>query len=570
MAANLALAHFRCGRKWWYSEESYHNYFWSLPLQLLTLLPHLAGFRVEAAMSDEGGITFTLASRRRTAPCPLCARGARRVQSRYLRRIADLPIAGRCVTLQFRVRRFFCRNRRCRRVIFAERFPDLVLPYGRRTVAQQGWLQDLGCTSGGSAGARLARRFGLTASRDTVLRLIRAMPMPATTTPRVLGVDDWAKRRGCSYGTILVDQERRRPIVLLPDRTAETLATWLQAHPGVEVLTRDRSVTYADGATRGAATAVQVADRFHLVKNLSDALLQVVTAHRSQLAKAAAAASTTAGATPSLPPAVIPSPQADPDRRARRLARYERVVALRNQGWTQAAIAHETGVSKRTLVHWLAAGTFPERKPRTRPPSTFRPYAEYLTQRWAEGCHNAMQLWREVCTQGYRGPRAGIWTITRRLRRGETAFPPPDAAVPLPRALAPALTPGRVVAILLQRSGDRSAEDRWLLSVVQAACAEIQRAATLGEEFLALVRDRTPDALSAWLTRARNCGLSALERFAHGLEHDLAAVRAALTLPYSNGQTEGQITRLKLIKRSMYGRANLDLLERRVLYRAAS
>jgi transposase len=492
------------------------------------------------------------------------------VQSRYLRRVADLPIGGQCVTLQLRVRRFFCRNRRCRRVIFAERFPELVPTYGRRTLTQQAWLQDLGCTGGGSAGARLARRCGIEASRDTVLRLVRAMPMPEATTPRVLGVDDWAKRRGCSYGTILVDEERRRPIGLLADRTAETLATWLQAHPGVEVLTRDRSVAYAEGATRGAATAVQGADRFHLVKNLGDTLLQVVTAHRSQLAEASLAAAASAADAPPSPVAVTPSARADPKRRARRLARYDQVVALRAQGWSQAAITDEMRISQRTLERWRGAGTFPERKPRARPPSMFVPYADYLARRWAEGCHNATQLWREVCTQGYRGPRAGIWAIAQRLRRGESALPPSDTTAPMPPAPALVLTPSRLVAILLQCSDDRSEEDRRLLEAVQTASAEVQQAATLGEQFLALVRDRTPEALPAWLTRARSCGLSALERFARGLEDDLAAVRAALMLPYSNGQTEGQITRLKLIKRSMYGRAKLDLLERRMRYRAAS
>lgn len=492
------------------------------------------------------------------------------MQSHYRRRIADLPIAGQRVSLHLRVRRFFCRNRRCRRVIFAERFPDLVPAYGRRTVAQQSWLQELGCTSGGSGGARLARRFGIVASRDTVLRLVRAMPMPEAVAPRVLGVDDWAKRRGCRYGTILVDEERREPIGLLPDRTADTVATWLQAHPGVEVLTRDRSGAYAEGATRGAPAAVQVADRFHLVKNLGDALLQVVTAQRSHLAEAGPATAGSGADAASLPPVVVPAARADPKRRARRLARYQRVVTLREQGWTQAAIAHEIGSSQRTIVRWLATGNFPDRKSRTRPASPFVPYVDYLTQRWAEGCHNAMQLWREVCTQGYDGPRAGIWAIAQRLRRGESALPTSDTTVPVLRVVARPLTPGRVVAILLQRLDDRSEEDQRLLNTARAACAEVEQAATLGEQFLALVRDRTPDALPTWLTKARSCGISALERFAHGLEQDLAAVRAALTLPYSNGQSEGQITRLKLIKRSMYGRAKLDLLERRVLYRAAS
>jgi transposase len=533
-------------------------------------LPHLAGFHVQITGQSEVSLTFTLVPRRRTAACPLCARRARRVQSWYTRYIADLPIAGRPVRLQLRARRFFCRNRRCRRVIFAERFPDFVATHARRTILQQAWLQDLGCTSGGSPGARLARRFGIGVSRDTVLRLVRAMPLPEAPSPRVLGVDDWAKRRGCSYGTILVDEARHAPIALLADRTADTLATWLQTHPSVEVLTRDRSGAYADGAHRGAPQAVQVADRFHLIHNLGEALLHTLTAHRTQLAEVAPAALTSMASEPILPLAVVPSPRADRVRRARRLARYEQVVALRNVGWTQAAIAQEVGLGERTVLRWLGAGAFPERKPRTQPASPFAPYAAYLTQRWTEGCHNATQLWREICLQGYQGPRAGIWAIARRLRRGEDVLPSSDPPAPAAPVGATAPTPGRVVAIVLQRSGERSEADQRLLSAVQAACAEVQQAVTLAEQFLTLVRNRVPDGLAAWLRQARGSGISALARFAHGLEQDCTAVQAALLLPYSNGQTEGQITRLKLIKRSMYGRAKLDLLERRVRYRVAA
>jgi transposase len=539
-------------------------------VSLLTFLPQLARLRLLAAVSASDGIVLTLAARHRTAPCPLCGRRARRVQSRYARRVADLPIAGQRVTLCLQVRRFFCRNRRCPRVIFAERFPDLVPAYGRRTVAQGARLQDLGCTTGGSVGARLARALGLPVSRDTVLRLVRAMPAQEPASPHVLGVDDWAKRRGCSYGTILVDEERRRPLALLPERTSEVVATWLQQHGGVEVVTRDRAAAYADGITRGAPAAVQVADRFHLAKNLGDAVLQVLSTQSAQLAGVTVptAADTAAAATGDR--VASPPARADSARRATRLARYERVVALHAQGWTQAAIARAVGIGERTVLRWLTAGTFPERKPRRRAPDPFAPYAAYLTQRWAEGCQNATQLWRAVCEQGYQGASSGIWAIAQRLRRGEVAVPPPDVALAVPQRATQPLTPKRLVGIILRRAADRSAEEQQLLTAAQETCSQVREASRLSEQFLTLLRDRLSDAFDGWLKAAQTCGLSALQQFARGLEREVTAVRAALKLPYSNGQTEGQITRLKLIKRSMYGRAKLDLLERRVLYRAAA
>lgn len=536
-------------------------------MSLLPFLPQLVRLRLLDAITGADGLVLTLAARLRTAPCPLCRRRARRIQSHYTRRVADLPIAGQRVALRLQVRRFYCRNRRCPRVIFAERFPDLAPAYARRTVAQRTQLQELGCTTGGSVAARLARALGLPASRDTILRLVRTMPMPEPTAPRVLGVDDWAKRRGCSYGTILVDEEAHRPVALLADRTSDTFAAWLTAHPGVEVVTRDRAAAYADGATRGAPVAVQVADRFHLVKNLGEALLQIVTAQRARLTEVAGAAEDASAVSPTA--LAAPSPRSDPAHRARRLAHYEQVVALRKLGWTHAAIAEKTGVSQRTIVRWLATASFPERHPRTRPPSPLLPYADHLRQRWAEGCHKATHLWREVCQQGYTGPRSAIWAIAQRLRRGEEAFPA-QAARPTNAAAALALTPGRVVVLLVQHPEHRRADDQALLDRVLAVCPELNQAGTLSARFLRILRERLPDDLAAWLREASRCGLSALERFAQGLQRDLVAVHAACRLPYSNGQAEGQITRLKLIKRSMYGRAKLDLLERRVLHRAAA
>jgi transposase len=324
---------------------------------------------------------------------------------------------------------------------------------------------------------------------------------------------------------------------------------------------------------------VQVADRFHLVKNLGEALLQVLTPHRTAIQRVAEAgsggdASPTGEAVPppslGRHPVMVPSPRTDRARRARRLARYERVAALRTQGWTHAAIAREVGVSQRTIARWLAAGTFPERKPRRRPPNPFAPYAEYLTRRWGEGCHNATQLWREVCDQGYHGPRYRIWEVVHRLRDGEPAVPEAGDSVEYPAPQVHPLTPRRVVGMVLRRAEDRSASEQDVFIAVQRANPEVERACSLGSQFLTLLRERKLDDLASWLEEATTCGLTDLERFASGLERDREAVRAALTTPYSNGQSEGQITRLKLIKRSMYGRAKLDLLERRVLYRAAA
>jgi len=242
------------------------------------------------------------------------------------------------------------------------------------------------------------------------------------------------------------------------------------------------------------------------------------------------------------------------------------MIALRERGLTMAAIARELGVGERTILRWLAAGSFPERKPRRRPPSPFAPFAAYVTSRWADGCHNGMQLWREVCEQGYAGPRYRIWEVVQRLRQGLTAVAEleDEQTETLSRPLRP-VSPRQVAGIFLRRPTDRTAEEQRVLGQVVERCPDARVAYDLSERFLSLMRQRQAASLEAWLTDATQSGLPEFQRLASGLLTDHAAVLAAASLPYSNGQTEGQVNKLKVLKRQMYGRAKFDLLRLRLL-----
>lgn len=538
-----------------------------------TLLADPAAIRLEHIVSQPASLVIVVTATRRQADCPKCQRISTRIHSRYIRQVADLPWQGVSVRLELHTRRFRCTNDLCERSIFCERLPSVVTHYARQTSRLTSALELIGFAIGGEAGARVAQELAMVASPDTLLRRIRRALPEEHPTPRVLGVDDWAFRRGHRYGTILVDLEGRRPVDLLPDREAGTLAAWLRAHPGVEVVSRDRACAYADGTAQGAPAAIQVADRWHLMKNMGETLQRLLERKHAVLRQAAQAVTATA-ATPApmaeercarLTAAPLPtlSEQARQHSRERRLARYHEVIALREQGTGVRAIARRLHLSRTTVRKLLRAGSFPEQAQRARRRSIVDPYHQYLKARWAEGCHNATTLWRELQAQGFRGEYSAVYRyLVHRLSGG----------LPTRRKRAPRVTTiktpaaRRTMWLLVGDEVKYQPDEQAFVARLLDGCPEVTQARDLARQFMTIMRERQADALDDWMTTVNESGLTELRGFVAGLRRDLAPVRAALTSEWSNGQTEGQVNRLKLIKRQMYGRANFDLLRQRVLH----
>ncbi len=427
-------------------------------------------------------------------------------------------------------------------------------------------LTHIGFAAGGEAGERLTVSLSYGFSADTLLSVMRRGKQTESNAPRVLGVDDWSFCKGKTFGTILVDLERHRVIDLLPDRTAATFSTWLKAHPGVEVVSRDRSSDYALAAKEAVPEAIQVADRWHLFKNLSDVLEAWLGRYRAYLTEEVSVDSADESAPVRLAATWQLTPkqaEAHKARRAERIAQFEKATHMREQGFSSEAIVTEVGISTRTLRRWSMLTTLPERKRLGGRRSILDPYKSYLETRWREGCEKPKTLWRAITDQGFSGSANLVSNYLLYLRNSASEPQTADAA-PAPQ-LKRYLT--REAARLFTCPEDELGKvGKARLERVLATCPDAPHCYNLAQRFTEMLRKQDPQPFEVWLKEALSSGVTELRRFANGIRLDRAAVEAALTLPYSNGQVEGQVNRLKLIKRSMYGRANFDLLRARVLY----
>ncbi|MEJ6484715.1 ISL3 family transposase [Nostoc punctiforme UO1] len=623
---------------------------------LYHLLPDTTNLQLKRWQFDkvQGTITLIVSAVQTVINCPVCNHPTHRIHSRYERKLTDLPWADYSITIQLRVRKFFCINTLCKRRIFTERLTSVTAPWARRTLRLAQRLSAIGLSLGGAAGVRLSEHLGVTASRNTLLKLVRSIPLPPIVTPQILGVDDFCFRKCKTYGTALIDLERSRPIALLKDAKAETLAEWLKAHPGIKIVSRDRSKTYESGIRQGAPEAIQVADRFHLLQNLSQTLYQVFGIHAKVLKEVEKQVFSTdtkvlkdvetaleegigeldgdtyptqlqtteiqnlAGGlkpflaentdrlaaqenpqTNLLPSAVCPLPFPDnlsliteankspvvprfpqntslkrkvqsAKARDRRREIHEQVWRLRSIGLSGLAIAQELGVSKTTVFNYLRSSTFTERRERSdHGLSLLNPYHNYLLSRWNSGNHNTQELFEEIRTCGYIGGYATVARFTRYLKtlRG---FKPAKCSKKnaSPRVSSSShrpLTPSRVTALVLRRPELIQPNEREIIAQLQTAHSDLKSAIELAQQFASVVRQRLSEQLDAWLNKAKNSSVSLLRSFAVSLESDYDAVKAGVTMSVSNGPVEGHINRLKMLKRQMYGRAKIDLLERRFL-----
>jgi transposase len=521
----------------------------------LPLVP--AGVVVERVDVEPDSVIILASLRRGSAACPGCGCISHRLHSRYQRRVADLPWQGRAVVLRIGLRRLRCANPRCARQTFSEGLPGIAPAYARRSERLHLIQRHIGLALGGAAGARLATRLALPVSADTLLRMVSTMAAPAAPTPRVIGIDEWAWRRGHHYGTIIVDLERQAIIDLLPGRDAEEVAAWLRRNPAVEIVARDRAEVYGEAVRQGAPTAVHVADRWHLLRNLSSALQAAVSRYHGAIGTAARQVAAERQKAMLPDPAPSAAQKRAADKHALRHARYAELMQLRAAGASISGIARVIGIEPKTVRAWICRGGPPRwRKPPRR--TVLDPYLSYLKQRWNEGCRNAAALTRELARRGadVRPRVVRAWaTRQRRISANPLDAPPTSSWRP------PSIT--RTTRLLQANHAALTKDERLFVGRLLAHATGLASTVDLGKRLASLLRKEAQESLDDWL---KGANATPLASFARGLCRDIEAVRSALELPWSTSPVEGHINRLKMIKRQMYGRAGFDLLRQRVLH----
>ncbi len=567
---------------------------------MLVLPFELPGFVITRVLSLNDTMVVLAQAVNTQALCPKCQQTSRQVHSYYQRQPQDLPVSDKQVELRLTVRRFRCANLQCPKKTFAERL-TLLAPHAQRSLRLNRSLKTLATNLSAQLAAKLLEKLHLgRVSSDTLLRLAKqAVPPLTSSTSRVIGVDDFAFRRGQRYGTIIVDLVEHQPIDLLPDRSAATLIQWLKLHPEVEVVSRDRSTEYTRAISQGAPKAVQVADRWHVIKNWKEVLERIFQRHYAGLMQRlkesgllfahrrnqATSANHRAAAKAA---------------RDRRIARYDEIKGLEDQGYNILQIAQQLQMSRTTVRKYLSLKKPPVPIERRRVRQIIDPYLTHLEKRWLEGCHNAKELWRGLVELGFSGSYKPVksWVSLYREQPGrlrserekararlqasgkpkteaeaeaeaEEAYQKPQpisiSMHPMQENQLEALPAPRNLVWLYLKRGEKLSkmERKWVSFIGEEP--QLKLVEELNQQFLQMIRERNPELLEEWLEKCKESEIVDLQTFAEGLRREYGAIKAGFSLRWSNGPVEGEVNRLKLIKRTMYGRCGFELLKQKVL-----
>jgi len=529
------------------------------------------GIKVQSVVSNDDGDWVVSACGPSSGTCPDCQNQSRSRHGWSYRNLQDLPVQGKEVTVRLQLSRWRCTYRQCRRQTFTDRVPAIASPYARRTTRVAEIIGLMGHSTGGRPGERLMRRLGMPISDDTILRHLKRNASRVDDAPaaRIIGIDDWSWRKSWRYGTIIVDLERRKVMDILEDRS---VARWLKQHPSIEVVSRDRCGLYAQAAREGAPQASQVADRFHLIQNLRIAIEEQMSLSGRATGRALLPNEDIENdhGDRALQEQTPETPWRNQLRRAHRQSRkdvFETVHALSKEGLTCSDIARRTGYGRRSITKWLTFETPPDRRRGALQPTSPLYFEAFLTQCWKDGNRRGRHLFHDIKRRGYTGSFSNLERLLATWRRAERPEADEDKVDAAPARIglsdkAPDNVPvrdpqtGHLISPIV--AATLCIKPRGALTINQArkvdALKQGSRTFTVlrsfAMRFRGIFRGRTSAKLGQWIDDAIHSGLAFVARFARVLRRNIDAICNAIDLPWSNGQAEGQINRLKTIKRA--------------------
>ncbi len=521
---------------------------------LKTLLQLPCGWQSSRQVISSDGITIHLRGTRKTAQCPECLKRSSSVHSCRRRRIQHLPCSGQALWLIFAIRHWYCRNLSCSRKIFAESLAPFADPQQQSSTLLQNLQHQLGLIAGGEAGKRAAIASGVQISADTLLRRVVQAPEQIEKRTRHVGIDEWAWHRGHRYGTLIVNLDTHRPLVLLPGREQRTLAAWFKKYPEIQVVSRDRGGIYALAARDGAPQATQVADRWHLLKNIGDALERMMYRHMPLIRLVATELSPkkqNTEASPATASKLLLPERIKRQRRDKRYQRWAEVDSLHKKGCGIREISRITGLSRVTVRRWIQSKAFPEISTKPPRPGLLDPWQEWLEEQRKNGNHNARQLWREMVEAGFTGSETTVRDAVTKWRKQVNGPVIAPGRLPSASRVSRWLMPWRMVR------GEENYASRFIELMCQKE-PQLKMAQQLSLDFYRMLKTKNKSQLNQWFADVSKSGLVDLQRVAAGMEADATAIYEAISSRWSNGVVEGHVNRLKMLKRQMYGRAGFE------------
>lgn len=525
-------------------------------------LTSLPGISFGAVRIIDGIITISAHSKQKSVQCPCCNKGSKRVHSSYIRILRDLPISTCCVSVYLTVRKFFCKNPECEKKIFTEQPGPEIKAYSRMTNRTREILQKILLEVSARKGSYIANLISLPISPSTALRIIDSLPIPSPERVTVLGIDDWAYRKGLTYGTLLVNMETGQVIDLLIGRDGDSLKEWLAKHPEIEIVTRDRASAYSCAVSSMLPNAIQVADRFHLLKNFSDCVYTVIRIEYKNLA-----ISMNENSLKEEPlPTEIPLEESGKaplkpkgERNEYIKYRFLKVKQMLKEGSGLKTIAKSLQISRNAVRRYAKVDVLPTKSIYHK--YDYNDYLEIISIGFSEGISFA-KIYARMKTAGFKGSRSAFYCQFKDHPMRTTPSVYKSINIKL-RLLSPRKISRYLAFEDLTKIKDET--DRELMEKLLSKSSTLVNIRKQVLTFKELLLGNDVTLLKQWMERTLTIGISQLQSFVKGLMGDIEAVRNAIETNWSNGLVEGQVNRLKSIKRQMYGRAGFELLRRKVI-----